>query len=139
MSKPKKASGSPVVSETAPEPTHGRADAEIANKAKQGRHRGNPAWVKGGPSPNPDGRPGGYAEFREMCRSKSPKAVQALEDALGDGGPSAVAAARVLLEYGWGKPASAPEDLDAVREGGGSALAVLTRDELLAIAKGETP
>jgi len=74
-----------------------------------------------------------------MCRSKSPAAVQALEDALGDGGPSAVAAARVLLEYGWGKPASAPEDLDAVREGGGSALSVLTRDELLAIAKGDTP
>ena len=27
--------------------------SEIANKPKQ---RGNPAWVKGGPSPNPNGR-----------------------------------------------------------------------------------
>lgn len=48
-------------------------------------------------------------------------------------------AADWLANRGFGKPPSAPEDLDAVREGGGSALSVLTRDELLAIAKGDTP
>lgn len=125
MSKPKKAPGSPVDAQTAPEEGQGSAPAI---RTEQGR-------FKPGVSGNPEGRPGGYAEFRELCRSKSPAAVTALEDALGDGGPSAVAAARVLLEYGWGKPASAPEDLDAVREGGGNALAVLTRDELLKIAR----
>ena len=133
MSTRRKAPSSPVVSETAPEPNAG-TDAAISTKQ---RVVGRP--FPKGVSGNPDGRPGGYAEFREMCRSKSPAAVEALEGALSEGGPSAVAAARVLLEYGWGKPSSAPEDLDAVREGGGSALAVLTRDELLAIAKGETP
>lgn len=135
MKRLRKGPSGPVVSETAPGEGQGSGSVEIANKAKQGRRRGNPSWVKGGPSPNPEGRPGGYVEFREMCRSKSPKAVQALEEALANGDASAVAAARVLLEYGWGKPASAPEDLDAVREGGGSALAMLSRDELLAIAK----
>ena len=101
-----------------------------ANSAKQ---RGRP-FVKG-VSGNPSGRPADYGAFREMCRAKSPQAVAALEDALANGDASSVAAARVLLEYGWGKPASAPEDLDAVRESGGNALAVLTRDDLLAIAR----
>lgn len=124
-----KGPSSPVVSETAPGEGPGKGPAI---RTQQGR-------FAPGVSGNPNGRPGGYAEFRELCRSKSPAAVRALEGALGEGGPSAVAAARVLLEYGWGKPSSAPEDLDAVREGGGSALSVLTRDELLAIAKGEEP
>ena len=125
MSRPKKGPARPVVSETTTGEGQG---SQPANRTEQGR-------FKPGVSGNPQGRPGGYAEFREMCRSKSPAAVEALEGALTEGGPSAVAAARVLLEYGWGKPSSAPEDLDAVREGGGSALSVLTRDELLAIAR----
>lgn len=129
MSKSRKASGSPVDAQTAPGEGQGSGPAI---RTEQGR-------FKPGVSGNPNGRPGGYAEFRDLCRSKSPQAVEALEGALTEGGPSAVAAARVLLEYGWGKPASAPEDLDAVREGGGNALAVLTRDELLKIARGGEP
>lgn len=129
MSRPRKALGGPVDAQTASGEGQGSGPAI---RTEQGR-------FKPGVSGNPNGRPGGYAEFRDLCRSKSPQAVEALEGALTEGGPSAVAAARVLLEYGWGKPASAPEDLDAVREGGGNALAVLTRDELLRIAKGEEP
>ena len=103
-----------------------------------GKQRGRP-FSKGDPRINRGGRPGDYGAFRELCRTKSPQAVQALEAALGEGGTAAVSAARVLLEYGWGKPASSPEDLDAVREGGATALAVLTRDELLTIARGDKP
>lgn len=125
MSKRRKGSGSPAGARTAP----GEGlDKGPAIRTKQGR-------FAPGVSGNPEGRPGGYAEFRELCRSKSPAAVTALEDALGDGGPSAVAAARVLLEYGWGKPAAAPEDLEAVREGAGVALSQLTREDLLKVAK----
>lgn len=111
--------------------------SEIGNKPKQ---RGNPAWVKGGPSPNHTGRPGDLGEFREKCRSKSPQALDALEAALGEGGTTAVAAAKVLLEYGWGKPASSTEDLDALRQSG-RPLAGSTAEEILAAlrAKGETP
>lgn len=129
-----KAPGSPVDAQTAP--WEGQGSGSVAINGKQPGGATGKGW-RPGQSGNPSGRPGGYAEFREMCRSKSPQAVEALEGALTEGGPSAVAAARVLLEYGWGKPASAPEDLDAVREGGGNALAVLTRDELLKIARGE--
>lgn len=86
---------------------------EFENKPEQKRKRGNPNWVKGGPSPNPAGRPGGYDEFRATCKSHSPEAVAALRAAIAEGD---VQAARVLLEYAWGKPSSAPEDLEAVRE-----------------------
>lgn len=86
-----------------------------------------------GRSGNPAGRPGGYAEFRELCRAKTPEAVESLVGALANGDASAVAAARVLLEYGWGKPSAAPEDLEAVKAGG-LQLPQLTREDLLAIA-----
>lgn len=93
-----------------------------------------------GQSGNPNGRPGGYAEFRALCREHSPGAVRALVEEVETGeGPSRIAAARVLLEYGWGKPSAAPEDLEAVQAGAGAALALLTRDEMLAIARDEKP
>lgn len=96
------------------------------------RGRGRP--FQKGQSGNPSGRPADYGQFRALCRSKSPQAVAALEAALDRSDASSVAAARVLLEYGWGKPQAAPEDLEAVRQGGGMALAQLSREELLSIA-----
>jgi hypothetical protein len=66
-----------------------------------------------GQSGNPAGRPKGYAEFRELCRDRSPKALETLDAALDAGD---VVAVRVVLEYAWGKPSSAPEDLDAVKQ-----------------------
>ena len=68
----------------------------------------------GGGSLNPGGRPKGYAEFRQKCRDHGDEAVATLVAALGDE-KLCVQAASVLLAYGWGKPASAPEDLDAVK------------------------
>lgn len=104
------------------------------NSAKQRRKPpvGKP-FQKGDARINREGRPGGYAEFRELCRAKTPEAVESLVGALANGDASAVAAARVLLEYGWGKPSSAPEDLEAVKAGG-LQLPQLTREDLLAIA-----
>jgi hypothetical protein len=97
-------------------------------KPKQKRGRGNPNWVKG-VSGNPAGRPGGYEEFRAQCRSASPEAFAALRTAAKDGD---VQAARVLLEYAWGKPSSAPEDLEAVREA--NPLSGLTLEQLRELA-----
>ena len=108
-------------------------DAAISPKQ---RVIGRP-FVKG-VSGNPSGRPGGYEEFRKLCKEASPEAVAALKDALSNGDASAVAAARVLLEYAWGKPSAAPEDLDAMAAG-----LTLPRDlsaaAVLAIARGEKP
>lgn len=71
-----------------------------------GQQRGKP--FRKGQSGNPAGRPSGYAEFKEKCRAKDDKALNALESALGDP-DHAVAAAKVLLEFGWGKPAQSVE------------------------------
>lgn len=105
--------------------------SDTENSTKQ---RGRP--FQKGKSGNPGGRPGELGEFRELCRTHREKAIEGLLKALGDGGSAAVAAARVLLEYGYGKPAAAPEDNAALRESG---RLPLTREEVLAIAKGETP
>lgn len=107
-----------------------------ANSSEQPRRRGPGRPFKPGQSGNPSGRPADYGQFRELCRSKSPAAVAALEAALSAGDASSVAAARVLLEYGYGRPASAPEDL-AAAAAGPSPLVALSRAELLAIARGE--
>lgn len=66
------------------------------NRTQQGR------FAKG-KSGNPGGRPALIGEFRDKCRERTDAALKALEDALED--PLArVAAAKVLLEFGWGKP-----------------------------------
>ena len=64
--------------------------------------------------------------------------TDALREALGNGDASAVAAARVLLEYAWGKPSSAPEDIDAMAAGL-SLPRDLTAAAVLALARGEVP
>lgn len=109
-----------------------RKPQPAAISGKQPKPRGRP--FKKGQSGNPSGRPADYGNFRELCRSKSPQAVAALEAALANGDSASVAAARVLLEYGWGKPSAAPEDLAAVRQGAQVQLSQLSREELLAIA-----
>ena len=102
---------------------------EIGVKTPQKRGRGNPAWGSKadgtGKSGNLAGHPHGLAEFRELCRSYTTQAVQALVFSLGD--PAfAVAAARVLLEHGWGKP---PQE---VRVGAGEmSVSITVTPELL--------
>lgn len=56
-----------------------------------------------GTSGNPGGRPAELGQFRALCREKTPEALNALSVAMADP-DHAVAAAKVLLEFGWGKP-----------------------------------
>lgn len=107
--------------------------AQSSTKQQPGKAKPRGRPFKKGQSGNPGGRPADYGHFRELCRSKSPQAVAALEAALANGDSASVAAARVLLEYGWGKPSAAPEDLEAVKAGAVQ-LSQLSREELLAIA-----
>lgn len=94
---------------------------------------------KPGVSGNPSGRPKVVEEFRQRARKAVDEHVLGrwIQEVVQDG-PEWMRASEMLAAYGYGKPSSAPEDLAAVREGGAS-LSVLTRDELLKIAKGEEP
>lgn len=79
------------------------ADAPAENTKRRGR-----PWKKG-QTGNPGGRPKGISEFRAMCREYTADSVRALADALR--GADRVAAARVLLSYGWGPPQADPADM----------------------------
>lgn len=83
---------------------------------------------------NPGGRPKGYADFRAKCREHTDASIATLVAALGDE-RLCVQAAQTLLSYGWGKPQSAPEDLDAVASGP-SASRELVLAALERLAKG---
>jgi hypothetical protein len=81
-------------------------------------------WVKGGPSPNPGGRPRVVHEVRELARAHTARAIERLADMLDDeDGRVVVAAASTLLDRGWGKPEQAvvaevsvaAVDVDALR------------------------
>lgn len=92
-----------------------------------------------GVSGNPSGRPKVVEEFRQRARKAVDEHVLSkwIQEVISEG-PEWMRCSEMLAAYGYGKPSSAPEDLAAVREGGAS-LSVLTRDELLKIAKGEEP
>jgi hypothetical protein len=79
-----------------------------ANRDEQGRF---PKGVSG----NPTGRPKNDGWFRELCRKRTVKALKALTSALSDP-DSRVAAAKALLEFGWGK---APARLELGASDGG--------------------
>lgn len=91
--------------------------------------------VKGSGAINPGGRPKGYAEFREKCRAHSDASIATLVAALSDE-KLCVQAAQTLLAYGWGKPATAPEDLDALRDAGPAAPKELVLAALESLRKG---
>ena len=70
------------------------------------RKKGNPAWQKGGVSPNPGGRPAVIRDLREAAQGYSEEALSVLAGVMRDAdAPSAakVAAARELLDRGFGK------------------------------------
>lgn len=76
------------------------------NMQSKAKPKGNPAWVKGGPSPNPAGRPAVLADLREAARAFSQEALDTLAGVMRDpeAPPAArVTAARELLDRGFGK------------------------------------
>ena len=112
------------------------ADLSEKQRAKKGGI-GRP--FQKGQTGNATGRPKGWGEFREKCREYTEDSLRALHEALSDD-KLKVQAAQVILSYGWGKPPSAPEDLEAVAQAGDAeVLNQLTVNQLVAIAKGEKP
>lgn len=63
--------------------------------------RGNPAWVKGGPSPNPAGRPKGIVDRRQKVQvalmDDAPAIARVVIDAALDGDMQAASLVLVLL------------------------------------------
>lgn len=80
---------------------------------------GNPAWKRGGPSPNPGGRPAKMQACREAIEgARDPKKVGRLLDALYDAGIAGdISAAKTWLAYTCGPPPRDADDLD-LDEGG---------------------
>lgn len=135
MKRLRKGPSSPVVSETA---TNRPAGGSVDVNAPERRTGG----VTGkGFKPGQSGNPGGVSKekraFLDRLKTDDAEEVyRAFMALVRDGNPPAVLRA---VEYLAGKPRSADEDLAAVQKAGVTALAVLSRDELLAIARGETP
>lgn len=106
--------------------------AEIAPKQRRkAKPRGRP--FPKGTSGNAGGRPKGYGEWRELCRDRTPEALETLAKAMKGGGAAAVAAARFIIETAWGRAPAPPTDAQVQAETP-SVLSTLTRDELVALA-----
>jgi hypothetical protein len=89
--------------------------------------KGNPAWQKGGVSPNPGGRPAVIRDLREAAQGYSEEALTVLAGVMrdADAPPAAkVAAARELLDRGFGKAVQAV-DVNSKVDMGATAAAVL--------------
>ncbi|MCA3124796.1 MAG: hypothetical protein ING90_19290 [Rhodocyclaceae bacterium] len=134
MKRLRKGSGSPVASETVPGEGQGSGSAELSTpERKRGPGKPFPKGVSG----NPGGQSKEKRAFLDRLKTDDSEEVyRAFMALVRDGNPPAVLRA---VEYLAGKPRSADEDLAAVQKAGVTALAVLSRDELLAIARGETP
>jgi len=95
------------------------------------------AWKKGGPSPNPGGRPKIAEAFRDRARKAVDETVLSAwireVETLGD---EWVRCSELLAAYGYGKPSSAPEDLEAVKRA--APLAGLSVEQILALAAVKT-
>ena len=85
--------------------------------------------VKGSGAINPGGRPKQAAHLRARCQSATDElVVDAWEAEVRAQGPDWVKCSELLAAYGYGKPSSSPEDLDAVK---GNPLSGLTTQEIL--------
>jgi hypothetical protein len=96
--------------------------------------------LKKGAALNPGGRPKLDAVFRERAKKAVDEHVlQAWIDEVVNRGDAWPKCSELLAAYGYGKPPAAPEDGDALRESGNRLPAGLTAEQVLAIARGETP
>jgi hypothetical protein len=101
--------------------------------AKMSENKTNQKWEKGGPSPNPGGRPKEVAEVKELARVHTAAAIETLVRLLNGPDPKAsVAAARELLDRGYGRPSQA---LEVTGEDGKPLFARLPEPELVAFVK----
>lgn len=106
--------------------------------AKAPKAPGGGRWVKG-QSGNPGGRPKLIGHVRELAQAQTEKSIKKLVAVLDDKeAPHAaiVAAARELLDRGWGKPAlpiGGTDELPPIR-----AVRELSEAELMALAQQES-
>ena len=102
------------------------------------RKKGNPAWQKGGVSPNPGGRPAVIRDLREAAQGYSEEALSVLAGVMRDAdAPSAakVAAARELLDRGFGKAVQAVDVSSKVDVGKTAAQVLMELTNKAKIAK----
>ena len=82
-------------------------------------------FVKG-QSGNPTGRPKQDNELKALAKTKTKEAFATLLELMADNEPSVrLGAAKVILEYGWGRPTQAVELSDA--EGGPAILQIVQK------------
>ncbi len=68
----------------------------------------NGRWLKGGPSPNPNGKPARAHEIREAFQAVSLEALARLKQLMySEDSSTAVQACRVILDRAWGRPEQA--------------------------------
>ena len=77
----------------------------------------------------------GLQAMRALCRAHTPKAIEAVASLLDHpDGRTVIAAARYLTEYGYGRPAPAPEEIDVVAEVASRPLVGVSLTHLLALS-----
>lgn len=110
-------------------------------KLSDSENRPKQPWVKGGPSPNPGGRPAVPREIRERFRELTPLAIKVLENALSsEDERTRIEAAKTLLDRDLGRPHQSQsveltETSQKVEKVQGR-LAELTEDDLAAVIAG---
>lgn len=91
---------------------------------KTGTGRNADGTLRKGAKLNPGGRPKENEMFRERARKAVDEHVldawvsEVTPDEAGERGKDWVKCSELLVAYGYGKPASAPEDNDALRDAG---------------------
>ena len=75
--------------------------SRIENIPTEKRGRGNPAWKKGGASPNPGGRSLEARDMVEAFKLSGPAFVAKIEELAGEGN---IEALKLGMAYAYGKP-----------------------------------
>ncbi len=105
----------------------------------KGKKTGGRDFVPGDPRRSMGGLPPGYAVVRNAAREVSLEAVQTLTECMRDEDARIrIEAAKVLLERAWGKPAAAPEDLEALGQAAARVPPELVVSALEALRRGES-